>query len=59
VSCCSIACVVPTDHLLPCISPTQSQGRLLLLATELLPLGSLREALQQRELRRELRWSTG
>jgi len=51
--------VVPTDHLLPCISPTQSQGRLLLLATELLPLGSLREALQQRELRRELRWSTG
>lgn len=39
--------------------PSPLQGCLLLLATELLPLGSLREALQQRELRRELRWSTG
>jgi hypothetical protein len=38
---------------------TAIQGRLLLLATELLPLGSLREALQHRELRRELRWSSG
>lgn len=39
--------------------PSPLQGCLLLLATELLPLGSLREALQQRELRRELRWSIG
>ena len=35
------------------------QGRLLLLATELLPLGSLREALQRSDLRRELRWDAG